>query len=802
VNNVPPSVTAAANQSSDEGAAHSFDLGSFSDPGADSPWSVDVDWGDGSPHTTFNASPGPLGSKSHTYDDNGAFTVKVTVTDKDGGSGSAQFTANVANVAPTATFSNDGPVNEGSDFHLYLTGPSDPSGADTSAGFQYAFDCGSGSGYGAYSGTPSATCSTTDNGVRSVKGKIKDKDGGVSEYTASVTVNNVNPVVAAPADQSSNEGENHSFSLGSFGDPGADSPWSVDVDWGDGSPHTTFSKTAAGSLGSQSHTYADNGSYTVTVKVTDKDGGYGSATFKVTVANVPPSVTAPADQNATEGTGQSFSLGSFTDPGPDGPWAVDVDWGDGSGHTTFNQASAGSLGTKPHTYADNGVYTVSVSVTDKDGGSDSKTFKVTVANANPVVTAPADQNASEGAAQSFNLGSFSDLGANDSPWSVDVDWGDGSAHTTFNQNTQGSLGSQSHTYANNGSVPYVVTVKVTDKDGGSGQATFKVTVANVPPSVTAAADQTATEGASTSFDLGSFTDPGPDSPWVVDVDWGDGSTHTTFNKSTTGSLGSQSHTYKDGAPTVYTVTVKVTDKDGGSGQATFKVTVSNVAPTITSFSGTTTGLSGPLTFVPTTFSGTFKDPGVIDNPWSADWSWDGTADPTAHQTYPANGTDTHNFSQTHQFTSAGCNHTATVKIADKDGGYDTKTATAGVGTGAFLPPMTNQPVTDKLRNGQVLPVKIQITNCSGAGVNNLAPTIRLYEGDQTTIPDDSPVIITPNSVSAADTTGVMRSNGSDGSYIYNMNVNLPKLNTDYTVEIFPYGGTSGPSLRHVIQATK
>src|SRR5207248_3077025 len=500
--------------------AHSFSLGSFSDPGtSDAPWHVVVDWGDSHSSNFDTSSQGSLGSKSHTYDDNGAYTVKVTVTDKDGGSGSAQFTANVANVAPTATFSNDGPVNEGSDFHLFLSSPSDPSSADTSAGFQYAFDCGS--GYGAYSGTASATCSTTDNGVRSVKGKIKDKDGGVSEYTASVAVNNVNPVVLAPSDQSSNEGENHSFSLGSFGDPGADSPWSVDVGWGDGSPHTTFSKTATGSLGSQSHTYADNGSYTVTVKVTDKDGGSGQATFKANVANLAPNVTAPADQNANEG-----------------------------------------------------------------------------------------------AAQSFNLGSFSDAGANDGPWAVDVDWGDGSAYTTFNQSSQGSLGSQSHTYEN-------------------------------------------------------------------------------------------------GAATAYTVTVKVTDKDGGSGQATFKVTVSNVPPTITSFTGTTTGLSGPLVFTaPVVFNGTFKDPGVIDNPWSADWSWDGTADPTSHQTYPANGTDTHTFTQSHQYTSAGCNHTGTVKITDKDGGSDTKTITVGVGSGAFLPPVTNTPVTNKLKNGQVLPVKIQITDCN------------------------------------------------------------------------------------------
>jgi hypothetical protein len=341
---------------------------------------------------------------------------------------------------------------------------------------------------------------------------------------------------------------------------------------------------------------------------------------------------------------------------------------------------------------------------------------------------------------------------------------------------------------------------VTDKDGGSGQATFKANVANVPPSVTAPADQSSTEGASTSFNLGSFTDPGPDSPWAVDVDWGDGSAHTTFNQNATGSLGSQSHTYKDNG--FYTVTVKVTDKDGGSGQATFKVSVSNVAPTITSLTATTTGLSGPLVFTaPVTFNGTFKDPGLIDNPWSADWSWDGTADPSAHQTYPANGTDTHNFTQSHQYTTAGCNHTGTVKVTDKDGGSDTKTITVGVGSGAFLPPVTNTPVTNKLKNGQVLPVKIQITDCNGAGVNNLSPSIRLVQGDQTSVPDDSVVPITPTSSSAADTTGVMRSAGSDGSYIYNMNVNIP-LNTDYTIVVYPYGGTTGPTLKHVIQATK
>lgn len=118
--------------------------------------------------------------------------------------------------------------------------------------------------------------------------------------------------------------------------------------------------------------------------------------------------------------------------------------------------------------------------------------------------------------------------------------------------------------------------------------------------------------------------------------------------------------------------------------------------------------------------------------------------------------------------------------------------------------MTNQPVTNKLKNGQVLPVKVQLTDCSGAPLNGLSPAIRLMAGDQTAVPDDSAVTITPTSVSAADTTGVMRPSGSDGSYIYNMNVNIP-LNTDYTVVVYPYGATppnNTQTLKHVIQATK
>src|SRR5438874_9667725 len=58
------------------------------------------------------------------------------------------------------------------------------------------------------------------------------------------------------------------------------------------------------------------------------------------------------------------------------------------------------------------------------------------------ITSPGDQTSTEGAATSFNLGSFSDSNPNATPWQVDVNWGDATAHTTFTTSSQGNLASQ------------------------------------------------------------------------------------------------------------------------------------------------------------------------------------------------------------------------------------------------------------------------------------------------------------------------------------------------------------------------
>lgn len=89
-------------------------------------------------------------------------------------------------MAPTATFAAPTSSFAGFPFTLSISDPEDPSAADEAAGFTYAFDCGDGSGYGAFGASASTSCATDDTGTRSIGAKIRDQDGGVSEYLAEV----------------------------------------------------------------------------------------------------------------------------------------------------------------------------------------------------------------------------------------------------------------------------------------------------------------------------------------------------------------------------------------------------------------------------------------------------------------------------------------------------------------------------------------------------------------------------------------------------------------------------------------
>jgi len=67
-----------------------------------------------------------------------------------------------------------------------------------------------------------------------------------------------------------------SILLGSFTDPAGKGPYSVVVIWGDGSADSSFSVSAAGSLGSLTHTFTTNRSFAGTIIVSDGSGDVSS----------------------------------------------------------------------------------------------------------------------------------------------------------------------------------------------------------------------------------------------------------------------------------------------------------------------------------------------------------------------------------------------------------------------------------------------------------------------------------------------------------------------------------------------
>src|SRR5690606_15292502 len=122
------------------------------------------------------------------------------------------------------------------------------------------------------------------------------------------------------------------------------------------------------------------------------------------------------------------------------------DWGDGTAVTngTATIDVAGAPGTLTqgafngnHAYADNGVYTVTITIFDDDGGSNQKSFTITVNNVAPTLTVVGNQTVDEGSQVSItDIGTFTDPGfANpsnplpggetDETFTYTIDWGDG-----------------------------------------------------------------------------------------------------------------------------------------------------------------------------------------------------------------------------------------------------------------------------------------------------------------------------------------------------------------------------------------
>ena len=190
-----------------------------------------------------------------------------------------------------------------------------------------------------------------------------------------IMVANVAPIVDAGPDVVSDEGQTF-VSAGSFADSGIDT-WNATVDYGDGTVPQALSLN--GQLFELSHIYSEDGSYTVSITVTDGGGLSGVGTAIITVNNVAPDVFLPGDVTLDDGFTYSGE-GSFADPGAD-TWTGVVDYGDGTGVQSLTLNGKAIL--LSHSYSDYGVYDVTVTVTDDESGVGTDSFQVEVKHVCP-----------------------------------------------------------------------------------------------------------------------------------------------------------------------------------------------------------------------------------------------------------------------------------------------------------------------------------------------------------------------------------------------------------------------------------
>ena len=183
-----------------------------------------------------------------------------------------------------------------------------------------------------------------------------------------------NVVISSPI----NEGGVATLS-GQITDANPSDSFVLTIAWGDGQSQTL--NYAAGTTSFEvTHVYADDppagaptDEYMITYSINDHRFGTDSGSKVITVNNVNPAVSNVVVSPLTVSVGETVTLsGNYTDPGYHGSPAdeqlqVFITWGDGQSTSVVTNGAPGAIN-ETHQYSAAGNYTISVQVTDNDGG--------------------------------------------------------------------------------------------------------------------------------------------------------------------------------------------------------------------------------------------------------------------------------------------------------------------------------------------------------------------------------------------------------------------------------------------------
>ena len=389
---------------------------------------------------------------------------------------------------------------------------------------------------------------------------------------------------------------------------------------------------------------------TISVTITDEGGSKLTALGTAVVDDAPLAIvglnipTNPATP-ITEGKAFTSDVALFTDANPKGVagnFTASITWGDGTPTDagTIREDGTGNFHVSgSHTYAEGGVYLISVVVHDIGGSIAVDPHFATVIDAALTSTGVNVPAAVEGASFTSRVATFTDANpvAPISDFTATIAWGDGViAPGVITQ--PGGLGSPfivtgTHTYVEEtlAGRPNVLTVMITDVEGNSTLANPTAAVADATISATPV-KATFPEGLPPvvpSRLVATFTDADPlgnliDDGYTASIDWGDGKTTDGTIAAAAGGGFNVAGVHNDTHDGTYAVKVTVSDKGGSKSTVTSTFTVTDPAlvnvpvPAIMAAEGKT---------ITNRVIGDFTDPNVLataaEFKASIDWA-DGT----------------------------------------------------------------------------------------------------------------------------------------------------------------------------------
>ena len=310
-------------------------------------------------------------------------------------------TAGVAFTAQVASFGDANPFATADEYQVSITWGDGTSSAGTvSANAAGGFDV-----FGSHTYSSAGALAFTVT--------ITDSEGSTARATGAAAVVAQGTVVLGAAGSAirGTEGvSTGSVRVASFTDtnPNATaSQFTANIAWGDGnvSAGVVTANSHGGFDVSAAHAYAEEGSYAISVAISDGAGHGATANGAASIADAALHVSAVAVSGTAGASTGAVPVASFTDDGPSGSpggYTASIDWGDGSavtaGVVTARLGGGFDVTSTGHTYAGEGSYAISITVRDAGGASAAATANALIAdaalhaNAVPVTGTARDQH--------------------------------------------------------------------------------------------------------------------------------------------------------------------------------------------------------------------------------------------------------------------------------------------------------------------------------------------------------------------------------------------------------------------------